>query len=224
MNKSPSEPRRRKGSPKPRLHLLKLNEKHKIFCLEYLKDSNPTQAAIRAGYKKKNANITGPRMYSDVLIRREIDRLRAEQCERLQIEADEILRNIYRQQDYDVRKFFDAKHNLKELWELDDAEADAVVSFDQVTLYEGEGEQKHAFGQLRKIRLADKIKNRELLGRHLGLFKDKVEITNTNEFAGRTDAELEYYTAHGEWPKPAAPRADGESPAGAGEPPSEYKM
>jgi hypothetical protein len=71
-----------------------------------------------------------------------------------------------------VRKFFDEKGNAKEIHELDDQTADAVAGFEFVTLYDGSGEQKHAFGQLRKIKLADKRANRELLGRHLGLFKD----------------------------------------------------
>jgi len=36
-----------------------LNEKQRLFVIEYLKDFNATQAAIRAGYSKKTAHVTG---------------------------------------------------------------------------------------------------------------------------------------------------------------------
>ena len=50
-----------------------------------------------------------------------------------------------------------------------------ISGFDFVTLYDGNGDQKHAFGQLRKIRLSDRLKALEMLGRHQKLFTDKVE-------------------------------------------------
>ena len=37
------------------IDLIELGEKHTLFCLEYLKDFNGTQAAIRAGYSEKSA-------------------------------------------------------------------------------------------------------------------------------------------------------------------------
>jgi len=42
-------------------------------------------------------------------------------------------------------------------------------------LFEGDGDQKHAFGLLKKVKIADKYRGLELLGRHLKLFVDKVE-------------------------------------------------
>ena len=50
-----------------------------------------------------------------------------------------------------------------------------LLGFDFVILYEGSGDQKHAFGQLRKIRLRDSLKALEMLGRHQKLFTDKIE-------------------------------------------------
>jgi len=44
-------------------------------------------------------------------------------------------------------------------------------------LFEGSGDEKHAYGLLKKIKLADKGQNLERLGRHLKLFSDKLEVT-----------------------------------------------
>jgi phage terminase small subunit len=43
-----------------------LTDKQRRFVDEYLKDSNATQAAIRAGYEATNADVTGPRMLGNV--------------------------------------------------------------------------------------------------------------------------------------------------------------
>ena len=44
----------------------KLSKAHQRFVEEYLVDCNATQAAIRAGYKAKNADVTGPRLLGNV--------------------------------------------------------------------------------------------------------------------------------------------------------------
>lgn len=43
-----------------------LNAKQKRFVEEYLKDSNATQAAIRAGYSERTAHSQGPRLLGNV--------------------------------------------------------------------------------------------------------------------------------------------------------------
>lgn len=54
----------------------RLTEKQELFCLEYIKDLNATQAAIRAGYKKKNARIIGCENLSKPNIKKRIDELK----------------------------------------------------------------------------------------------------------------------------------------------------
>jgi hypothetical protein len=53
----------------------------------------------------------------------------------------------------------------------------AVAGLEVIELFEGSGDQKHAYGLCKKIKLADKGQNLERLGRHLKLFTDKVEAT-----------------------------------------------
>ncbi|ENG5503925.1 terminase small subunit, partial [Yersinia enterocolitica] len=41
-----------------------LTPKQELFCREYLKDLNATQAAIRAGYSEKTAQVQSSRLLS----------------------------------------------------------------------------------------------------------------------------------------------------------------
>jgi len=46
----------------------KLTSKQQMFCREYLVDINATQAAIRAGYSAKTADVAGPRLLGNVRV------------------------------------------------------------------------------------------------------------------------------------------------------------
>lgn len=195
----------------------KLTAQQLMFCREYIttKDLDGTTAALRAGYSKKTARFQASRLLTKVNVRLEIKRLMDERAKRVEISGDRVLERLYKLGFFDVRKFFDEKGNSREIPDLDDDTAPAVIGFDFVTLYEGTGDEKHAFGQLRKIRLANPKDSLELLGRHLGLFKDRLVIEK-DEFEGRSAEELRYFAANGKWPD--KPTRDGGTPqAGAGE-------
>lgn len=67
---------------------MKLTDKQKRFCEEYLVDLNATQAAIRAGYK--NSDV-GRRLVTKSHVSAYIEKLRQEQQQRTQITADAVL-------------------------------------------------------------------------------------------------------------------------------------
>lgn len=56
----------------------KLTEKQKRFCLEYIKDYNGTQAAIRASYSKKTATEQAVRLLVNVRVAKYLNKLKAE--------------------------------------------------------------------------------------------------------------------------------------------------
>ncbi len=53
------------------------DEKRQRFVVEYIKDSNATQAAIRAGFSAKTASAAGARLLRDVQVGTAIEQLRA---------------------------------------------------------------------------------------------------------------------------------------------------
>jgi phage terminase small subunit len=69
-----------------------LTEKQRLFCLYYLKYFNATKAYQKAyGCDYKTANVNGSRMLVKASIKKEIERLKAEQQQALFLEAKDVL-------------------------------------------------------------------------------------------------------------------------------------
>ena len=71
---------------------VKLTAKQEAFCLEYLKDLNATQAAVRAGYSAKTANQIGPENLVKLGISEKIAELMEKRNEKINIDAEWVLR------------------------------------------------------------------------------------------------------------------------------------
>lgn len=72
----------------------KLTPKQDRFVAEYLVDLNATQAAIRAGYSKKTADVQGPRLLGNVRISDEITRRRAVIADKLEITQEWVIKKL----------------------------------------------------------------------------------------------------------------------------------
>ena len=72
----------------------KLNKKQERFCLEYVIDLNATQAAIRAGYSKKTAHSSGPRLLENVDVKAKIEELQAKTTKKLEITREDIVSRL----------------------------------------------------------------------------------------------------------------------------------
>lgn len=77
---------------------------------------------------------------------------------------------------------------------MDSETAGAISSLETLEEYEGYRDDREKIGDTQKVKLLDKTKALELLGRHLGMFKEKVTIdgnVNTNNpFSGMSTEEL----------------------------------
>lgn len=71
--------------------VVKLTAKQEMFCQEYLIDLNATQAAIRAGYSAKTANVIGPENLAKPCIAELIVKAKAERIETVKIDAAYVL-------------------------------------------------------------------------------------------------------------------------------------
>ncbi|KAA0970824.1 terminase small subunit [Aureimonas fodinaquatilis] len=71
-----------------------LTARQQRFVEEYLIDLNATQAAIRAGYSAKNADVTGPRMLGNVGIAAEIAERKNKHASELDLSAGRVLRGL----------------------------------------------------------------------------------------------------------------------------------
>lgn len=147
---------------------LKLTPKQKLFCKYYLISLNATDAAIKAGYSKKTANRIGTENLSKPVIREYLESQMKKREQKLEITADKVIAEIAKlafANTTDILEITDHGVVIKDLTKLDTS---CISSAEEV--FDKEGMRLGV-----KIKLHDKTKNLELLGRHLGLFKDKIE-------------------------------------------------
>lgn len=71
-----------------------LTDKQAKFCAEYLVDLNATQAAIRAGYSAKTANVQAVEIMAKPHVQERIQSMMTKRAERTEITADYVLRTI----------------------------------------------------------------------------------------------------------------------------------
>jgi phage terminase small subunit len=154
------------------VHITKQQE---VFVAEYLVDMNATKAAIAAGYSARSARQTGSRLLKNPKISECIAQKREERCDRLNITADHVLQEYAILAHYDPMDLFESDGRVKQIKDMDPMTRKAITGLEVVELFEGSGDQKRAYGVLKKIKLADKGRSLEKLGRHLNLFRDKDE-------------------------------------------------
>jgi phage terminase small subunit len=153
----------------------KLDERQERFCQEYLKDLNGTRAATRAGYSAKTARSKAAQLLTTVNVKARVDELQARREQRTEITQDSVLRELARIGFSDARKLFDENGKLKPVGEWDDQAAAAVSSVEVTEEFAGRGADREQVGFTKKVRLWDKVNALVNMGKHLGMFDDKVQ-------------------------------------------------
>lgn len=144
-----------------------LNEKQKRFVSEYIIDLNAKQAAIRAGYSPKTAEVQASRLLSLVKVQDEIAKAMEDREKRTGITQDRVLAELSaiafaKATDY-VEVSNDGAVKIKATANLTDEQKKAIA-----------GIKEGANGI--EVKLVDKTKALEMLSRHLGLFNDKLNV------------------------------------------------
>jgi len=148
-----------------------LTDKQDMFCREYLIDLNATQAAIRAGYSDKTANRTASENLSKPDIQNRIAELKAQRNEQINIDAAYVLRRLVEIDQMDVLDILLSNGELKPIKDWPKTWRTTLSGMD-VTEMAGD-----AAGLLKKIKWPDKVKNLELLGKHIDVsaFKENID-------------------------------------------------
>lgn len=144
-----------------------MTKKQKRFVEEYLIDLNATQAAIRAGYSPETAGSIGAENLKKLEIKSRIDKAMAERSRRTGINQDRVLQEL-------ARIGF-AK--ITDVVDPETAEIRTDASDDDLACIQSIKIKPNEFGTEREVKLYDKKSALVDLGKHLGLFKDKVELT-----------------------------------------------
>nr|DAF21232.1 MAG TPA: Terminase small subunit [Caudoviricetes sp.] len=147
----------------------KLRERQKRFIEEYLVDLNATQAAIRAGYSEQTAYSIGQRLLKKVEVQEAIQQAQNKRSERTQITQDEVIRRLIENVDISMGKKATVI-TIPSKSENGEVMGNDVAQF----VYEPSAANKAL----------------ELLGKHLGIFKDGVDITSGGKPLQPTIIEL----------------------------------
>lgn len=143
----------------------KLTDKQKEFVRQYLVDLNATQAAIRAGYSERTASRIGPQLLGKTCVREAIEKAQAKRAQRVEVTQDYVLSNLVEIVERTMQRapVLDRKGE-----QVTDEEGRAVWTFDA----------KNANRAL------------ELLGRHIGIFTDKVKAEVSGPDGGPVASEI----------------------------------
>ena len=153
----------------------KLTPRQSMFVKEYLVDLNATQAAIRAGYSKKTAGQQGERLLKDVEIAAYVQAGMAKRSAKVEINADYVLARLAEIDRMDVLDIMNDDMTLKPVSAWPSSWRRYLSGFDVAEMKDGQD----AIGVLKKIKWPDKVKNLELLGKHIGVgaFSEKVQLS-----------------------------------------------
>lgn len=157
----------------------KLTAKQHRFCQEYLVDLNAAQAAIRAGYSEKTAKSIGQENLTKPDLQAVIQELMEKRSNRTEITSDSVLQEIAKLAFANMQDYTKVRDGVL-VGNMSNVTRDQLAAVQEFTVdvrkdYDSEGNEG---GEVEKFRfkLADKKGSLELLGRHLKLFTDKVEV------------------------------------------------
>lgn len=150
---------------------MKLTKKQERFVEEYLVDLNATQAAIRAGYSPDSAGTIAGENMKKPQIRARVDAAMAELSRRTGVNQERVIRELARVAFLNPTDVIDF-NSAKLLDTVTDDDTAAIASIKVKTIPGAEGT-----GVEREIRVADKLKALELLGKHFGMFTDNFRLT-----------------------------------------------
>ena len=152
-----------------------MTDAQKRFCDEYLIDLNATRA-YKVAYPKckedETANAASSRMLRNVKVQEYISEKQKEIEKRTEVTQDMVIKELAKIAFLDIRKLYTENGQLKNVADIDSDTAGAISSLETLEEYEGYGDDREKIGDTQKVKLLDKTKALELLGRHLGMFSD----------------------------------------------------
>lgn len=186
--------------------MAKLTAKQQRFCDEYLIDLNATQAAIRAGYSKKRASEQAYQLLQKTTVQAYIEKRKKDREKRVEISQDRVLQElayIAFAKATDYAKVVEREATVEvdgQLQPLYDENGERVKyrTVEPILTDELAEEQQRAIAVIKKgrdgfeIKPYSKDRALELIGKHLGMFTDKVEVSGkvNDPFADLTTEEL----------------------------------
>jgi phage terminase small subunit len=176
------------------------------FVEEYLIDLNATQAAIRAGYSERNSGKIGPELLGKTSVIDALREARTKQSKRTQITSDRVLLELAKIGFANMADYMRVGEHGDPVLDFSNLTRDQAAALIEVTVedfLDGRGEDAREVRRV-KFKLADKKGALVDIGKHLGMFVDRKEIsgpeggpvelkTQSIDLSKLTDEEFDTY-------------------------------
>lgn len=184
MSATPKAHKRKSTQYKP------LTAMQEAYCQSYIKSpENQSQAAIDAGFSPNTAHVKASVMMRDERIQKRIAELMKERNKRMRVSADYVLMRLVEIDQMDVLDILNDDGSLKPIREWPKIWRTTLSGFDLSSTIMNMNEDSIET-ILKKIKWPDKVKNLELIGKHVDVnaFKERLEVSGTVTIADRMAA------------------------------------
>lgn len=184
MSAEPKAHKRKSTQYKP------LTAMQEAYCQSYIKTpENQTQAAINAGFSPNTAHVKASNMMRDDRIQKRIAELMEERNKRLRVSADYVLLRLVEIDQMDVLDILNDDGTLKPIREWPKIWRTTLSGFDLSSTIMNMNETSIET-ILKKIKWPDKVKNLELIGKHVDVmaFKERLDVNVNVTIADRMAA------------------------------------
>lgn len=154
-----------------------MNAKQRRFCEEYLIDLNATAAAKRAGYSERTAYSQGHDLLKKPEIQDRIQSLQLERAASTGITAERVLQELAKIGFSDVSDLLNLDGNALSVRAPSEIPKDARKAISSVKVRKDANDES----EIIEFKFWDKLSALEKLGKHLGMWTDKLELSGKLE-------------------------------------------
>lgn len=149
-----------------------LSAKQQRFAEEYCIDFNGTQAAIRAGYARRSAQVAGSRQLLNDMVTEKIWQRMEVLSQVAGVRAKRILQEIGYIAFADIRELFDKAGSPLPLQDVAEKTRRAVASFRVTERAVKDSKGNDVVERVFTVRMWDKNRALDMLAKHLGLYRE----------------------------------------------------
>jgi phage terminase small subunit len=149
-----------------------MNDRQRKFADEYLITNSGTKSAIAAGYSPRTAKVKASQLLVDEEIEAYIIEKRKDVAKKHGVTLDRVIEEYSKIAFFDIREIYDTDGGLISVKQLDDNSAGAIASVKSLEEWgEDDNGDRTIIGTSREVKVFDKIRALQDLGKHLGIFE-----------------------------------------------------
>ena len=149
-----------------------MRDSHKRFAEKYFETLNGSESALYAGYSSKTSAEQGYQLLKREDIQQYLSELRKKEAKKHNVTKERLIEEYAKIAFFDIRDIYNEDGNLVNIKDLDSKSAGAIASIKSFEEYETDkAGNKNLIGTNKEVRVFDKIRALQDLGKHLGLFE-----------------------------------------------------